>query len=151
MRLRPIAAVVLRQAYLVRGSPARALPIFAWVVIDIVMWGFFSRYLNALTEGRFRLVSTLLGAVLLWDFFMRVMHGVAMAFLEDVWSRNFLNVFAAPISIREYVAGLVLSSVATSAIGLVVMVVLATAVFGLPFFSLGMLLVPFVLVLFLFG
>jgi ABC-2 type transport system permease protein len=31
----------------------------------------------------------LLGAVLLWDFFTRVMHGVTIAFFEDVWSRNF--------------------------------------------------------------
>ena len=46
-----------------------------------------------------------------------------MAFFEDVWSRNFLNIFATPLTISEYVGGLVLSSIATSAIGLVVMVV----------------------------
>ena len=52
-------------------------------------------------------MPTLLGAVLLWDFFTRVMQGVTMAFFEDVWSRNFLNVFATPLSIAEYLAGLV--------------------------------------------
>jgi len=41
--------------------------------------------------------------------------------------------------------------VGTSAVGLAVMLVLATAVFGLSFFSLGALLVPFLLVLFGFG
>jgi len=74
-----------------------------------------------------------------------------MAFLEDVWSRNFLNLFASPLSIREYVGGLVLSSIATSSLGLVTMVVLATTVFGLSFFVYGLMLVPFLLVLFLFG
>ena len=93
----------------------------------------------------------LLGAVLLWDFFTRVMHGVTMTFLEDVWSRNFLNLFATPLSISEYLGGLVLSSIATSPVGLVVMLVLATAVFGLSFFVYGLLLIPFLLVLFLFG
>jgi len=53
-----------------------------------------------------------LGAVLLWDFFIRVMQGVTMAFFEDVWSRNFLNIFATPLSISEYIAGLVLSAIA---------------------------------------
>jgi ABC-2 type transport system permease protein len=96
-------------------------------------------------------VPRLLGAVLLWDFFARVMQGVTMAFFEDVWSRNFLNFFATPLSIREYVGGLVLSSIATSSIGLVVMIILATVAFGLSFFVYGAMLAPFFLVLFLFG
>jgi ABC-2 type transport system permease protein len=88
---------------------------------------------------------------LLWDFFIRVMQGVTMTFFEDVWSRNFLNIFSTPLSTGEYIGGLVLSSVATSAIGLVVMLILAAAVFGLSFAVLGALAVPFILVLFLSG
>src|SRR3546814_6650640 len=88
-------------------------------------------------------VPTLLGAVLLWDFFSRVMQGVTTAFFEDVWSRNFLNVFASPLTIAEYISGLVLTSVITSIVGLVVMMVLASAVFGMSFLSLGLLAVPF--------
>lgn len=146
-----VGAIVLRQAYLLRGSPARVLPLFAWVGIDVVLWGFITRWLDTLTAGRVAFVPMLLGAVLLWDFFIRVMQGVTMAFFEDVWSRNFLNVFAAPITTAEYVAGLVASSVATSAVGLVVMLALATAVFGLGFLGYGVAVVPFLAVLFLFG
>ena len=145
------AAIVLRQYYLLRGSPVRVLPIFAWVAIDIVLWGFITRYLNTIASPGFDFVPVLLGAVLFWDFFTRVMHGVTMAFLEDVWSRNFLNLFASPLSIREYVGGLVLSCIATSALGLLTMVVLAATAFGLSFFAYGAMLVPFLLVLFLFG
>ena len=151
MRARPVAGIVLRQLYLIRGSPVRALPMFAWVAIDIVVWGFIPRYLNAMSDGRFNYVPSLLGAVLMWDFFTRIMQGVSTAFLEDVWSRNFLNLFATPLTISEYITGLVLTSMGTSAVGLAVMLLLATAVFGLSFFSLGALLVPFLLVLFCFG
>ncbi len=151
LRPRRVSAIVLRQAYLLRGSPARVLPLFAWVAIDVVLWGFITRYLNSVTSPGFDFVPVLLGAVLLWDFFGRVMQGVTMAFFEDVWSRNFLNVFATPLTIAEYVTGLVLSSVVTSAVGLAVMVLLATAGFGLSFFGYGIVLVPALLVLFLFG
>ena len=151
MRAERAAAVVLRQFYLLRGSPARVLPLFAWVAIDIVLWGFFTRYLNTVAAPGFDFVPALLGAVLLWDFFTRVMHGVTTAFLEDVWSRNFLNVFASPLKISEYVAGLVVATVATSAVGLLSMLALAALVFGLSFAAYGVLLVPFLLVLFLFG
>jgi ABC-2 type transport system permease protein len=150
-RPRRVMALVLRQAYLLRGSPARVLPLFAWVAIDIVLWGFITRYLNAVASPGFDFVPLLLGAVLLWDFFARVMQGVTMAFFEDVWSRNFLNVFAAPITMGEYVSGLVLSSVLTSAIGLAVMVVIAVAAFGLSFVGYGLAIVPASFILFLFG
>jgi ABC-2 type transport system permease protein len=151
MNIQRTGAIVLRQYYLLRGSPARVLPLFAWVAIDMVLWGFITKYLNSVASSGFNFVPTLLGAVLLWDFFIRVMQGVTMAFLEDVWSRNFLNIFATPLSISEYVSGLVLSSIGTSSIGMVVMLVLATMVFGLSFFTYGAMLIPYLLVLFLFG
>ncbi len=151
MRLRRIAAIVLRQFYLIRGSASRLFPLFIWVGIDIVLWGFITRYLNLITGYGFHFVPALLGAVLLWDFLTRVMQGVTMAFFEDVWSRNFLNIFATPLSIAEYLLGLVLSSICTSSIGLLVMVVTATFAFGLSFFIYGAMLAPFFVVLFLSG
>ncbi len=144
-------AIALRQFYLVRGSISRLVPMFAWVTVDIVLWGFITKYFNSITATGLNLVPSLLGAVLLWDFFTRVMQGVTMAFFEDVWSRNFLNIFATPLTIGEYLAGLVLSSIATSSIGLCVMLVLAGSAFGLSFLTYGVFLVPFLLVLFVFG
>ena len=151
MRANRIAAVVLRQFYLLRGSPTRVLPMFSWVAIDIVLWGFITRYLNTFASGGFNFVPALLGAVLLWGFLTRVMQGVTQAFFEDVWSRNFLNVFATPLMISEYVIGLVVIGVCTSLLGLLVMLVLATLVFGLSMFAYGLAIIPFMMVLFLTG
>ena len=150
MSLLRTSAIALRQFYLVRGSISRLVPLFTWVGVDIVLWGLITRYLNTITAG-FNVVSTMLGAVLLWDFFIRVMQGVTMAFFEDVWSRNFLNIFATPLTIAEYLTGRVFSSIATSSVGLLVMLLLATGIFGLSFFSFGILLIPYLLVLFAFG
>jgi ABC-2 type transport system permease protein len=151
MRLSRAFAITQRQFYLMRGSLTRVFPLFIWVAIDIVLWGFITRYLNSVTASGLNFVPTLLGAVLLWDFQTRVMQGVTMAFFEDVWSRNFLNIFATPLTITEYVVGLVLSSIATSAVGLTVMLLVATLIFGLSLFAYGVLLIPFLFVLFLFG
>jgi len=98
---RPIAGIVLRQIYLMRGSPVRLFPMVTWVAIDIVLWGFITRYLNTVSGTGMDFVPTLLGGVLLWDFCTRIMQGVTTAFLEDIWSRNFLNIFATPLSITE--------------------------------------------------
>src|SRR5262245_58476876 len=115
-KLSRASAIVLRQYYLMCGNPSRVMSVVVWVTIDIVLWGFITKYLNTVTSSGFNFVPALLGAVLLWDFFSRVMYGMTMAFLEDVWSRNFLNLFASPLSLSEYLGGLVLTAIATSAV-----------------------------------
>ena len=114
MNPRRVGAVVLRQLYLYAGSPQRVLPLFIWVTLDVVLWGFITRFLGQVSHSGFGFVPALLGAVLLWDFLTRVMQGITTAFFEDVWSRNFLNVFASPMRVTEYVAGLVSIGVANS-------------------------------------
>lgn len=146
-----IFVIVLRQFYLIRGSFSRVFPLFAWAAVDMVLWGFLTRYLNTVASAGFDFVPALLGAVLLWDFFIRIMQGVTMAFFEDVWTRNFLNIFASPLLVSEYVSGLVLSSILTSMVGLAVMLLIAAAFFKLSFIVYGLAVIPFLLVLFLFG
>lgn len=146
-----IWAIVLRQLYLIRASFSRVLPLFIWVAVDILLWGFLTRYLNSFAMTGFNFVTVLLGAVLLWDIFIRIMQGVTMAFFEDVWARNFLNIFSTPILISEYVAGLVCSSMLTSSIGIVVMFILAVFVFGFSFLTYGAVVMPFLFVLVVFG
>jgi ABC-2 type transport system permease protein len=151
VKLRPVAGVALRQAYLLRGSAMRIFPMVVWVAVDIVLWGFLSRYLNAVGGHGMDYVPQFLGAVLLWDFLARVMLGVLVAFLEDVWSRNLLNFFSTPLSVSEYLAGVVLTGIATSLVGLAAMVLLAGGVFGLSFLPLGLFLAHALLVLLGFG
>lgn len=127
------------------------IPLFAWIAIDIVLWGFITKYLNSVSGSGVNFVPSLLGAVLLWDFLTRVMQGVTMGFLEDVWTRNFLNVFASPLEIGDYLGGLVMSAFATSLVGLVVMMLIVTFVFDLPFSVYGVAFAPFLLILFGFG
>lgn len=124
---------------------------FAWVAVDMILWGFLTMYLNSVASPAFNFVPALLGAVLFWDFFIRIMQGVTMAFFEDVWSRNFLNIFATPLSISEYIIGLVLSSIATSIVGVVAMLLIAVGFFKLSLLIYGLMAIPFILVLFLFG
>ena len=78
---------------------------------------------------------------------VRVMQGVTTAFFEDVWSRNFLNVFASPIRIGDYLGGLIAYSIASSIVGLLVMLLLAGGFFGLSFLTYGIYIAPFLLIL----
>jgi ABC-2 type transport system permease protein len=146
-----VGAIVLRILYLYRGSPQRVFPIFVFVAVDIVLWGFLTRYLNSVSRADFNFVPALLGAVLLWDFLTRVMQQLTMALFEDVWTRNFLNFFATPLRVSEYLAGLLIVAVTTSLLSLVAMLVFAQVAFGISFFVYGVALAPFLMVLFVTG
>ena len=113
-----IGAIVLRMFYLYRGSPQRVFPIFILVAIDILVWGFLTRYLNSVSHADFNFVPALLGAVLLWDFLTRVMQQMTMTLFEDVWTRNFLNFFASPLRTSEYLVGLLIVAITTSGLSL---------------------------------
>lgn len=150
MKIRRIYAIFLRQFFLMkRGS--RIVNIFYWSAIDLLLWGFITKYLNEVGESGFNFMTVMLGAVILWNFLTRVQYGVTVAFLEDLWARNFMNLFSSPLSMKEYVGGLIVTSVLNALASIVFTVLLAWLIFGYNIFRMGLLLIPFVAILFIFG
>lgn len=151
MKLTKIYAIFVRQVYLVRDNPTRLVQLFIWFTVDIALWGFISKYLNGATESKLSFIPLFLGAVLFWDFMIQVMQGITMSFFEDAWSHNFLNIFASPLRISEYITGLSLSGIVRSLVALIVMLILATYIFGFSVFLYGFAVLLFICVLLLFG
>ncbi|TSC86544.1 MAG: ABC-2 type transporter [Parcubacteria group bacterium Gr01-1014_8] len=137
--------------YLFRGSPTRYVQLFVWITVDIVLWGFITKYFTESVGAEFSFVTTLLGAVILWDILSRAHQGTTMPFLEDVWSRNFLNIFATPLKLPEYLLGFIMTSLFTTGLVVVAISLFAAVVFDYSLFSLGIYLAPFLGILFLFG
>jgi ABC-2 type transport system permease protein len=146
-----IYAVFIRQLFLLKSNPTRLVSMFLWITIDVILWGFITRYLAGLGKDTFNFVNIILGAIILWGFITRIEHGLMMAFLEDIWSRNFINFFASPLKISEYLAGLVTTSVTTGICGLALMLLIAGFAFGYNIFKVGLFLLPFLFLLFVFG
>lgn len=151
MNAQRIYAVFLRQWYLIRGNATRFVQMFIWITVDVVMWGFLSKYLGGISGSGFNFISVLLGAILLWDFLIQIMQGITMSFFEDVWSRNFLNMFASPIKISEYIAGFTLASIFRGILALILMFILASLIFGFSALIYGSSIALFLLILFLSG
>jgi ABC-2 type transport system permease protein len=146
---RRISAVVLRDVYVLRRSVPRIFEIVYWPTIEMVIWGYVSVFLAARDAPVY--VSLFLGGVLLWQVLFRAQSEVSMSFLEDVWSRNLLNVFASPLRPGEYLAGLVVFGALKLVAGTALMAVLAFALYGFGLFSIGPALVPFAALLLVMG
>lgn len=151
MKLYRVGAIIIRYQYLYRHNIARIFDVVFWPLIDLMMWGFISLYLLQSQPDLPAFVGYLLGAVILWDVMLRSNLGVSVGFLEDVWSRNLLNYFASPLTVGEYILGLVASSVLRILISGTVLVVAAFVFYHFSIFTLGLSLIPLFLNLILFG
>lgn len=151
MRLHRIVAVVLRHAYEARHNGERITDALYWPVLDVVMWGFFTIYLahrGALAPG---IVTFLLGAAILWALFRSFQRDMAIGFLAEVWSRNLLGLFATPLTVGEYIAGLFLINLVKALAGTAAAALVAWLLYSfsiLPFLPASL---PFVVVLILFA
>lgn len=153
--LRPsiIRALVTRQVLLYTRNPIRGIELFFWPIVQLLVWGFVTVFLQQQSEssnfGNF--ITFLIGAIILWDALFRSQQGVAISFLEDVWTRNLLNVFAAPIRMSEYLVATFVVGVLRVLVTAMVLAAIAAVVYTFDLFQFGGALYLFYANLMMFG
>ena len=142
-----INGLVLRYLYLYRRSLARAGEIFFWPIMDLLVWGFVSAYINK--ENKVALF--LLGSVIFWDVLYRSQQAITLSISEDIWVKNILNVFVSPVSIFELMVATCIMGIIKAVITAIVLGSLAFLLYTFNIVSIGILLLPFLISLLLFG
>ena len=151
MKFHRMYALYLRHIYLIRGSLPRILDLIYWPTIQIVLWGFISKFFTMHSDYYSHTVGIILSAAILYDFLFRSSISFNMLFLEEIWSRNFTNLFVAPLRISEIITALTVTALLRTMIGVVPAVLLATPFFGVSIFNLGPSLILLFFSLYIFG
>ena len=144
-------ALFLRHIYLIKGSLPRILDLIYWPTIQIVLWGFISKFFTLHTDLYNHTVGIILSSAILYDFLFRSSISFNMLFLEEIWSRNFTNLFVAPLKVSEIITALTATALVRTLIGIIPAVLLAAPFFGVSIFTLGPSLILLFLSLYLFG
>ncbi len=151
MSLTRIYGLFLRHFYLITRSFPRVLDLIYWPTIQITLWGFISNFFATHTTYYNNAVGVILTCAILYDFLFRTSIGFNMLFLEEIWSRNFTNLFIAPIKISEILTSLVLTALLRALIGLVPAILITSPLFGISILDLGIFLFFLFLSLYIFG
>ena len=151
MNFNKIFALSLRHVYLIKGSFPRILDLIYWPTIQIFLWGFISKFFTLNSSYFENTVGIILSAAILYDFLFRSSISYNMMFLEEIWSRNFTNLFIAPIKISEIIAALTFTAIFRTLIGLVPAALLAIPLFGVSIFKIGIPLIFLLITLYIFG
>ena len=146
-----IYALSLRHIYLIKGSFPRILDLIYWPTIQIFLWGFISKFFTLNSTYYENTVGIILSAAILYDFLFRSSISYNMMFLEEIWSRNFTNLFIAPIKIKEIIAALTFTAIFRTLIGLIPAALLAIPLFGVSIFKIGIPLIFLLISLYIFG
>jgi|TARA_B110000914_G_scaffold1139_1_gene1004 ABC-2 type transport system permease protein len=151
MKFYRIYALYLRHFYLIKSSFPRWLDLIYWPTIQIVLWGFISKFFTMYSDFYNHTVGVILTAAILYDFLFRSSISFNMLFLEEIWSRNFTNLFIAPLKVSEIITALTATALIRTLIGIVPAVLLASPFFGVSLLNLGPALILLLLSLYGFG
>ena len=151
MKLRRMYALSIRHLYLIRGSFPRILDLIYWPTIQIILWGFISKFFTMYSDYYNNTVGVILSCAILYDFLFRSSISFNMLFLEEIWSRNFTNLFVAPLKISEIITALTFTALIRTLIGIVPAIILMSPLFGVSILNMGPTLLLLFLSLYMFG
>tara|TARA_B100000401_G_scaffold400604_1_gene312443 strand:+ start:240 stop:1031 length:792 start_codon:yes stop_codon:yes gene_type:complete len=151
MNFNKMYGLFLRHFYLIKSSPPRILDLIYWPTIQIILWGFISKFFSIYSDYYNNTLGVILTCAILYDILFRSSISFNMLFLEEIWSRNFTNLFIAPLKIKEIIISLIFTALIRTLIGLVPAIILTSPLFGVSILKLGFPLLLLFLSLYIFG
>lgn len=151
MNLERIWAITLRNLYDTKHNWARIADMIVWPALNILLWGYMTLFLAQDNSSVNLFLSNILAATILWSLFISIQQGVGFSFINDVWDRNIFNIFASPISNKEYFSGLMGLGVVKTLITALAMTLICFAFFKYNVLTVGPILFLFLLNIILTG
>jgi ABC-2 type transport system permease protein len=146
-----IWALVMRHIHIWRSSVMRLIDSIYWPAVQMVMWGFMTKFLLPQASFVAQAAGVLLSGLLLWEVVVRGNLSLSIAFLEEMWSRNLGHLFVSPIRSWEMATGIIVAALLRTLLGLIPVSLMAWAFFGYSIYSLGLPLLAFFAILQMFS
>ena len=101
-RVRRIRALLFRYLLLVRRDPSRVVDLAYWPFIDIAVWGLLTMFVARAGVQVPNAIAVFLGGAILLNVFLRASQDVSVSFLDDLWARSLVTLFASPLTFAEF-------------------------------------------------
>lgn len=151
MKWSHIYGLILRHWYPLKRDLDILTDMLYWPILDTVTWGLASAWLAQAKSSTSSVVLSILIALVLWNVLWRSQMEISRNLIDEIWNNNLVNLFATPLTLREWITSTLLQSVikmiiAVSAISLTVVLLYAANIF-----TLGWWLIPFFITTILTG
>jgi ABC-2 type transport system permease protein len=148
-----ILGLFYRNIVLIRRSVPKLFGLFGFVTVALLLWGFLTLWLQTLAPGDAvpDFILLILSAFIFWSLFDLSQRSFGISFLEEVWSRNIINLFAAPVKLSEMVLGFVMVGVTQAFLAFFYVSGLAFLLYALNIWTIGFYIIPFFVNILIFG
>lgn len=139
-------AIALRHIRVLQRDPNFLLMYFYWPLLDIFTWGFLGSWIGKSQATGFQHyeVIALLGVVL-WGVVGRGCNFFIFGFAEELWTYNLINLCSLPLSLVEWIGGLIIFYMIMMSVTSLFCIAIATMLYGISvwqFFSTFLLFTP---------
>jgi ABC-2 type transport system permease protein len=112
-----------------------------WPVIDILIWGITGQWLGG-AAGNSVMVS-LLSGLILWNVIWRSQSEISRNLIDELWNNNLVNLFSTPLSLKEWLLGVILLSVGKTVFTMLILSVVVALLYSVNIYAIGWWLIPF--------
>ncbi len=144
-----IWAVILRNFYASRRDFNRLFDFTYWPFIDIFLFGFICVWLTSKEHST--LLLTLMLGLVLWQVAYRTNLEISRSLVQELWDNNLINIFSTPITIFEWILGLMLTGILCLCITVTVGSLAVKLIYGQNIFVIGWPILVFILLLAMSG
>jgi ABC-2 type transport system permease protein len=146
-----IWAIVIRHMYAYQRNFDRLTDSFYWPLMDILIWGLTSAWIQKSQTGVPHVVSVLLTGLVFWQIVWRGNYEISVNMLEEFWNQNLVNLFSTPLKLSEWITSAIILSVIKMFITVTVCIIAVYFFYATNLFSLGWYLIPFIISLLMSG
>ncbi|OGG24020.1 hypothetical protein A3A79_02375 [Candidatus Gottesmanbacteria bacterium RIFCSPLOWO2_01_FULL_43_11b] len=80
---------------------------FGWPFFGLLIWGLAISFLQSSSSSTFSFITVIIGAIIFWEIVVQPQREVSINFIDELWNKNILNLFASPLTKTEYLTALV--------------------------------------------
>ena len=150
MKLHRIMAVVKRHLLLTLRKSDRLFNVIYWPLLNIVIWGITSVWMQQYIENP-HIVIMILTGLILWQIVFRVNLETAKGLFEELVSHNLVNLFSTPLTLAEWITAMMIMGIINMILVMIVCSIAVWLLYQINIFILGWSLIPFMLSLLLSG
>lgn len=151
MNSQRIYAIVLRHLYVWPRGIERFMWSVGWPLIELLIWGLTTRYLQDNMLMKFSFTTIILGAIIFWGITTRSQLEMTINFLEEVWNKNIINIFSTPLTIAEFLTATLILGIIKFLFTAGLLTLVAFVGYKLNLFTFGWYLPFFIVNLVIFG
>ncbi|MDP1722058.1 MAG: ABC transporter permease [Candidatus Gottesmanbacteria bacterium] len=151
MNIMRVWAIIVKFWFDTKRDMFRLFDVFWWPAFNLFVWGLLSTYLTQLSKGSVNFVLLFLAGTIFWSFFDRASRDISRSMVEELWSRNLPNLFSTPLTLTEYLAGVLTVAFVKLVIGSIFLLVLSKIFYGFEISLLGWPVIGIMAGLMIFG